>query len=270
MRRASAFLLLSSAACATSVAVSSEELAMSSHPLAGEAGAVILDRDAAVILDYSEAPTVDYTGGARETVKAIQESGSTVPGASSDLISPEVADLFSKAGVASFSLEVMQRCKILSEAGLRCARIAERLPPGSEIDSVEGTTFLPAGTTVALDASQVQVVDDIIRFEIPGATVGSVVTFRYKVFSRELGVLGWVFDGPLPIAQTTYKMKVRTDSPFPFRFRPADETRTVTPKRKKVAGKNVGGLNEWIIWSLTDLPAITDAKADKTVLVFGD
>jgi hypothetical protein len=257
------------ASCATPLTATPGELAMVSHPLAGDSGAVILERTGAVILDYSEAPGVDNTGGGRATVKAIQTGGGSLGGGQSDDASPHVAELFARNGVGSYSLEVTQRCKILNENGMQCTRVAERLPSDSELGYVEGTTFLPDGTTVALDPSSVEMTEEGIRFELPGAAVGAICAFRYKIFTQELGLLGWVFDGALPVAKAEYRVKLRRDTPVPFRFRPADETRTVTPKRRPVAGKQVGGQTEWIIWTVDALPPV-EKGGDETVLVFGD
>jgi hypothetical protein len=63
-------------------------------------------------------------------------------------------------------------------------------------------------------------------------------------------------------------LKIRADTPVPFRFRTTEEGRTVKPKRRPVAGKDVGGRTEWIIWTVDDLPPV-DNTGDNTVLVFG-
>ena len=256
--------------CAGALTATPEELAMTTHPLAAEGAALVLERKGIMILSYSE-QTDDFTGSGREFHQAMS-SADRKPGPgpmSGEALASEAAQTLVAAGVESYSLEVVERIKILTAEGELVAKRQIQLPEDSELEEVEGRVFLPDGSVHELVATSATVEDGILRFELPGATVGAVASYRYKVRTSNLASFhSWRFQGDLPILASSFRLRFKKGTEIPVRIESTDPG--LRPRYHLKVGESTSKtqVKAWAIWELADVPA-TATNTDPVALVVG-
>jgi hypothetical protein len=265
-------VLALAAGCGPTYKTTKADLDMKSYAKAPDASAVVLERTGLVILGYSEQvnDTTMFKGFGKPSGGG--GAAGVRPGTADDPNNPadnvqDTRDMISGGGVSSYTAEVQQRLKIFNQEGLAAARVEEDFPAGVELESVAGTTFLPDGTKVELDTSSVKTEGGKLTFEMPGAKVGAVLEYSYKVFSKNLSTLeGWAFQGGRPTAISSFSIKMRPGTSFPYRFVKTADDQDSKPKEERVLGMDK---KETIVlsWQLTDLPAVTGDRKPAALLI---
>ncbi len=263
-------LLLS--ACGPSLTTTRAELDMTRYAPAPDAAAVVLERSGRVVLDYhmetDDAATFKAFGKIHSQggLAAKPESGAA-PGATNSM-KRDTGQLLADHHVSSYTLEVRRRTKILTAAGLDAARVEEQLPPGANLESVTAATLLPDGRVLPLERAAIQTAGGAMRFTFPQAGAGAVLELHYKIHSRDLsGLQGWIFQGPLPVARSEFRIKMLAGTNLPYRFLRTGDDQAVEPKAQTALGMD---RDQWmeLTWTLEQLPAAAP-DAPRAAVEFG-
>jgi hypothetical protein len=259
-------------ACGPSYRTTRADLDMTSYAKAPEAAAVVLERSGKAVLGYSQ-ETNDSTmfkafgkpKGGSGTMGMSASAGPTP----SESQKKDSRDLIMESGVSSYTLEVVKRVKILTEEGLKHAQVSEIIPAGADLESLAGATFLPNGEKVELDASGVKPQNGTMSFQMPGAVVGAVIEYHYKFFSKDLSSFsGWTFQEHLPTVESSFSLKMKPGTSFPYQFIKTDEAQEANPQEEKALGMDQQE-NIILHWNLSDLAGIPEGQK-RAALVIGD
>ena len=170
--------------------------------------------------------------------------------------------------VSSYTLEVEGRIKILNESGLERRKISEVMPAEASLEEFAAASFGQAGEVAQVDRKAVEVSDGSIRFEIPGAAIGSVLEYHYKFQCRDLSTFrGWTFQTDLPVQKSTFRIKMMQATSLPYRFVKTAENQVIDPSQENVLGID---RTPWVVltWTQSDLLGVDHGP--RAALLIGD
>jgi hypothetical protein len=156
-----------------------------------------------------------------------------------------------------------KRIKILTEKGKNYANIEIPFWHENDINELEAQSFLPNGDDFELDDDNVYEEEGekwkVLKFAIPGVEVGSVIEYKYELFSEYFGFLQpWYFQGN----EFTKRSELKVYKPNGFNYN-AFKTNTDIHNIEFIEGEEwnpyqVGQKIKTFKWVITDLPGIKE------------
>jgi len=153
------------------------------------------------------------------------------------------------------------RIKILTEKGKEYANIEIPFWHENQIDELEAQAYLPNGDEFELDDDNVFEEGTeklkMLKFAIPGVEVGSVIEYKYELFSEYIGFLRpWYFQS----SEFTKRSELKVFKPKGFSYN-AFKSNTDMHKIEFIEGEEwnpyrMGQKIQTYKWVITDIPGI--------------